>query len=392
MSAKEFERVRVISSCVRGELACAKAAEMLDLTPRHVKRLKARYRQGSAAALAHASRGRPSSRRLPEPVRERIVRLARSRYTGLNDHHLWEKLCDEEGFSLSRETLRRLLRAAGVGSPRKRRLRSASEGQIVLLDGSPRDWLEGRGPQLTALGFQDDASGKILVAEFLPAETPESYFSLLDFLLRRYGVPVAFHGGRQSIFVRNDDHWTVEEQLAGKRNPTQLGRALEQLGITYIPAQSPQTKGRVERIWSVLEDRLTSELRLAQACDPDSANRVLRRFVADYNRRFARTPRDSAKAWRPAPGNLDRICCFRHECIVGNNNVVQWDGRRLRIPPQSWRFSFAGAKVQLHQTLDGRILVYYGESRLELGDPREVTFSCSRKDAIFRVDAQGSDR
>ncbi len=373
MSAKELQRVTVIASCVKGELACTRAAELLALTPRHVKRLKARFRQGSAAALAHASRGRPSHRRLPERTRERILRLARTTYAGFNDHHLCEKLNEVEGFSLSRETLRRLLRGAGLGSPRKRRppahrqrrLRSAREGELVQLDGSPHDWLEGRGPHLTALGMQDDATGKILAARFFPAETTAGYFRLLQRLLRRFGVPIAFYGDRSAVFVRNDTHWTVEEELAGQRQPTQFGRALAQLGITFIAAHSPQAKGRVERLWGVLQDRLKSELRLAKAGDLDSANGVLRSFIADYNRRFARTPRDAAKAWRPAPDRLERICSFLHERIVSNDNVVQWEGRRFQIPPQARRFSFAGAKVQLYQTLDGRVSLYYGDTRLE---------------------------
>jgi hypothetical protein len=213
--------------------------------------------------------------------------------------------------------------------------------------------------------MQDDASGKILAAQFFPSETAAGYFRLLQSLLHRFGVPTAFYGDRSGIFVRNDDYWTVQEELAGQRQPTQFGRALAQLGITFIAAQSPQAKGRVERLWGVLQDRLTSELRLAQAGDIHSANAVLRGFIADYNRRFARTPRDAAKAWRPAPDDLQRICAFRHERIVSHDNVVQWDGCRLQIPPQNRRFSFAGAKIQLYQTPDGRVSLYYGDTRLE---------------------------
>ncbi len=155
-------------------------------------------------------------------------------------------------------------------------MRSARLGELVQLDGSPHDWLEGRGLRLTALGMQDDATGKILAAQFFPAETTFGYLCLLRQLLRRFGVPLAFYGDHSGIFVRNDDFWTVEEQLAGKRQPTQFGRALEQLGVTFIAANSPQAKGRVERLWGVLQDRLCSELRLAQAADIDSANAVLR--------------------------------------------------------------------------------------------------------------------
>src|SRR5258706_9101901 len=331
LSQKELQRVGVISACIKGD-------------------------------VAHANRGRPSHRRLPDAVRRRIVQLARGTYAGFNDHHLCEKLAEREGFSLSRETLRRLLRQTGLGAPRKRRapahrqrrVRSARLGELVQLDGSPHDWLEGRGPRLTALGMQDDATGKILAAQFFPSETTFGYLCLLRQLLRRFGVPLAFYGDHSGIFIRNDDHWTVEEQLAGKRQPTQFGRALEQLGVTFIAAHSPQAKGRVERLWGVLQDRLTSELRLARAMDLDSANAVLRRFLVDYNRRFAKMPREMETAWRPAPHSLDRVCCFVHERTVSNDNVVQWEGRRFQIPQQARRYSFAVPKVHIYQALAGR--------------------------------------
>ncbi len=373
MSQKELQRVAVISRCLKGELACARAAGLLSLSVRQIKRLKKRMREDGEAALAHANRGRPSHRRLPQAVRQRILRLARTTYAGFNDHHLCEKLVEHEGFSLRRETLRRLLRQHGLGSPRKRRAPahrqrrwpSAQLAELVQLDGSPHDWLEGRGPLLTALGMQDDATGKILAAQFFPSETTFGYLCFLHQLLCRYGVPLALYGDHSGIFVRNDDYWTVEEQLAGKRQPTQFGRALEQLGITFIAAHSPQAKGRVERLWGVLQDRLTSELRLAKAASLDSANAVLRQCIADYNRRFARQPRESQSAWRTAPENLERICCFVHERIVSNDNVVQWEGRRFQIPQQARRFSFAGAKVQIYQALDERVSLYYGQTRLQ---------------------------
>src|SRR5260221_4080713 len=230
LSQKELQRVTVIHACIKGDMACARAAGLLCLSVRQIKRLKKRMREDGEAALAHANRGRPSPHRLPDAVRQRIVQLSRGTYAGFNDHHLREKLVEREGFSLSRETLRRLLRENGLGSPRKRRapahrqrrLRSARLGELVQLDGSPHDWLEGRGPRLTALGIQGDATGKILVAQFFPSETAVAELCLLRQLLRRHGVALAFYGDHSGIFVRNDDRWTVEEQLAGERPPTQL--------------------------------------------------------------------------------------------------------------------------------------------------------------------------
>ena len=184
----------VISSYAKGEMACARAAELLSLSVRQVKRLKKRLREQGEAALAHANCGRPSLRRLPAEVRQVALHLARTTYAGFNDHHLCEKLCEVEGLTLSREVLRRLLRQAGIGSPRKRRapahrqrrLPSARQGELIQLDGSSHDWLEGRGPRLTALGLQDDATGKILAAQFFPSESAAGYLALLSILV----VPV----------------------------------------------------------------------------------------------------------------------------------------------------------------------------------------------------------
>ncbi len=373
LSQKELQRITVITDCLKGRLAVGRAAELLRLSPRHVKRLKQRLRAGGEAAMAHASRGRPSPRRLPETLRRQVLDLARTTYRGFNDHHMSDKLREVEGLALSRETLRRLLRAAGLGPPRKRRppahrqrrLRRPREGEMLQVDGSPHDWLEGRGPQITLLGFQDDATSKVVGAEFFPTETAHGYFRIFRGLLRRYGVPLSLYGDRNGIFVRNDDHWSVEEQLAGRQQPTQFGRALEQLGVTFIPARSPQAKGRIERLWGTFQDRLCSELRRVGAADLDAANQVLRRFLPDYNRRFGRAPQNAEKTWRAAPRDLNRICCFVHERIVSNDNVVQWEGRQFQIPPQPHRFSFAGARVQLYQSLEGRVAIYYRDTKLQ---------------------------
>src|SRR5712671_1390789 len=199
-----------------------------------------------------------------------------------------------------------------------------------------------------------------------PPKTRAAIFACSTAYCAALAPPLSFYGDRHGVFVRNDQHWSVQEQLAGRREPTQFGRALDQLGITYIAAQSPQAKGRIERLWGTFQDRLTSELRLAGAHDLDSANQVLRRFLPDHNRRFGRTPRDAQQAWRPAPENLDHICCFHHERSVSNDNVVQWDGRRFQIPPQPQRFSFAGAKVQLYESLEGKVSIYYADTKLHL--------------------------
>ena len=208
------------------------------------------------------------------PQKQLLLRLARGKYQGFNDSHLTEKLRAEENLSVSRETVRRILRAAKLASPQKRRPRQyrcrriprPRFGMMVLTDASRHDWLEGRGPQLTLVGFQDDATSQILAAQFqLEPENTLGYLRALHTMITSHGIPLSLYRDRHTIFQRNDAHWTLAEQLSGKQTPTHFGRALEELGIEQIPAYSPQAKGRIERAWRTCQDRLVSELRLAQA-------------------------------------------------------------------------------------------------------------------------------
>src|SRR5258708_7116354 len=207
LSQKELQRVSVISACIKGDMACARAAALLCLSGRQIKRWRKRMREDGEAALAHASRGRPSPRRLPARMRDRILHLARTRYVGFNDHHLCEKLGEIEGISLGRETLRRLLRQNGLGSPKKRRapthrqrrLCHAREGEMLLLDGSLHRWLEDRGPQLTLLRVLHDATRKVPVAEFFPTPDARAAIYPLSHLLRRYRYPPRWHGTNNRI-------------------------------------------------------------------------------------------------------------------------------------------------------------------------------------------------
>src|ERR1700691_6160174 len=297
MSQKELQRVKVIENAAGGRLSVREASRLLHLSERQVQRLKRRYRPDSTAWVHHGNRGRTTPWAVSAPQKELIVSLARGKYRGFNDSHLTEKLCAEEHLTGGREAVRRILRAAKVASPQKRRPRKYRPrrpprprfGIMALTDASRHDWLQGRGPELTLIGFQDDATGQILAAHFqLEGENIVGYLRALLALIAAHGVPLSLYRDRHSIFQRNDQHWTLAEQLAGKQAPTQLGRVLEELGIQQIPAYSPQAKGRIERAWRTCQDRLVSELRLAQAATLDEANVVLENFCAHYNRRFAR--------------------------------------------------------------------------------------------------------
>jgi transposase len=274
MSRREQQRARVLVQVIEGRVIVSEAARLLGLSPRHIKRLVARVRRDGPAALAHGNRGHSSPRRLPDTVRSRVLLLARSRYAGVNDHHLTDLLREHEGLLVSRPTVQRLLRHAGIGSPRTRRAprhrrrrdRMPQAGLLVQMDGSHHPWLEERGPRLVLLAAIDDATSELLAGVFRPVEDAHGYFLLLRQLIRRYGLPAAAYTDRHGIFHRDPRaRQGLAEQLEGDIASTQIGRALHELGIRWIPASSPQGKGRVERLFGTLQDRLVVELRLAHA-------------------------------------------------------------------------------------------------------------------------------
>ena len=309
------------------------------------------------------------------PQKELIVTLARGKYQGFNDSHLTEKLHSEENLSVSRETVRRILRAAKLASPQKRRPRKYRSrrparprfGRMALTDASRHDWLQGRGPTLTLIGLQDDATGQILAAHFqIEAENTLGYLRAVHAMITVHGVPLSLYHDRHSIFQRNDGHWTLAEQLAGKQSPTQLGRALDELGIQSIPAHSPQAKGRIERAWRTCQDRLVSELRLAQSVTLEQANAVLARFCADYNQRFARPAAQAASDFRhlPRPFDLARCLSLRYQRVVAADHTLALGAHSIALPPLPAHRGYAGETVELSHQLDGGLRIFRGDTLL----------------------------
>src|ERR1022692_1956406 len=343
MSQKEFQRVKVIENAADGRLSVCEASRLLQLSERQVQRLKRRYQPDSVGWVQHGNRGRSMPWAVSIPQKQLILSLARGNYQGFHDCHLAEKLRLQENLSVSRETVRRILRAAKLASPQQRRPRKYHSrrpprpcfGMMALTDASRHDWLEGRGPELTLLGFQDDATGQILAALFQrEAENTLGYLRALHLMITTHGVPLSLYRDRHSIFQRNDPHWTLAEQLAGKQSPTQLRRDLEELGLQQIPAYSPQAKGRIERAWRTCQDRLVSELRLACATTLSEANAVLARFCADYNQRFARPAAQSARDFRPLPRRFDLARCLslHYRRVVAADHTVTLGANSLALP------------------------------------------------------------
>jgi len=375
MSQKEFQRVKVIENAAGGRLSVREASRLLQLSERQVQRLKRRYRPDSLDWVQHGNRGRCMPWAVSIPQKQLILSLARGKYQGFNDSHLAEKLRGEENFAISRETVRRILRAAKLPSPQKRRPRQYRSrrpprprfGMMALTDASRHDWLQGRGPQLTLIGFQDDATGQILAAHFqLEAENTLGYLRALQAMIAAHGIPLSLYHDRHSIFQRNDAHWTLAEQLAGKQSPTQLGRALQELGIQQIAAYSPQAKGRIERVWRTGQDRLVSELRLAQAATLEQANVVLARFCADHKQRFARPAADAACDFRCLPRRFDLARCLslRYQRVVAADHTVTLGAHSIALPPLPGHRGYARETVQLSHQLDGTLRVYRGDQLL----------------------------
>ena len=363
MSRKEVPRAGLVKAALAGKITNQEGAQALPLSVRQFQRLKSRVREEGVTGLCHRGRGRPSRRRLPPAVREQATTLLATTYAGFNDCHATEQLQERHHLALSRPTVRRLRHALGHPAKhrrrppkaRTRRTPEARMGALVQLDGSPFDWLEGRGPAMTLLGAIDDATGTVLALHFRPTEDLHGYTTLLQQLSLQYGLPLTLYGDRLSVFVRNDSHWTLDEQLRGAQDPTHFGRMLQALGVGYIAAGSPQAKGRIERLWGTLQDRLVSELRLRGIATLEAANAFLPEFLADFNRRFAHAPADATALWRPLPRDFARVLSCRYARTVARDNTVRLGARWVQLPRGR---SYASCRVELRECLDGRLLVF----------------------------------
>jgi len=380
MSQKERQRYHLLKMVIGGKITLKETDSLMGVSYRHAKRLKKKLISEGARGLIHGNRGRPSPRALNSELVDKILDLSLTTYTHFNDTHFTEKLREEEGITVGRDTVRRLRRTNGIKPKRRRRAkkhfkrrdRSSQEGIMVLWDGSPHRWFGKDTPPCCLMAAIDDATGRLLEAFFLPYECSFGYLKLLDSIVNTYGIPASIYQDRHSTLHRNDDNWTLEEQLAGEQEPTQVGGALKSLGITPIFALTPQAKGRVERLFGVLQDRLIAEMGLRNITEMAVANMFLtEHFIADYNRRFAIDPEVSQQAWRKVSRNVDikRIISFRYQAVVGNDNTVRLGGMVIDIPEGPGQRGYAKARVEVRQLLDGSWRVYYKDTLIAHTDP-----------------------
>jgi len=392
LTMKDQQRIEVVQALMDARLTVAQAAQVLGRSERQVWRLLARARDEGLSGLVHAGRGREPVNKSDGHLWQRVLKLAREKYQGINDRHLQELLAREHGLMVCRESLRKRLRTAGIAPKRSRRQRKyrarrerrAASGMLLQIDASPHDWLQGRGPYLTLVGAIDDATNRAWV-RFSEAETTWAYLELMRRIALSAGLPLALYSDRHDIFHTRREP-SLAEQLQNARPLTQFGRAMEELGIHIGKAYSPQAKGRIERLWGVLQDRLVVELRLASVSTLAGANALLDRYLPTHNRRFAVAPREQTAVWRKSPDarTLDRILCLKESRVVGRDHVVSFARLQLQVPRSRKFFSLAGRRVDVLQLRDQSIELHHGRETVARFSREQVKALANRRSRAKR--------
>lgn len=373
MTERDVLRIDVVNRYLDKKVNAIEAAGELLISERQFRRYVSACRMKGAMGMLHGNRGRPSPRRIPDSVRERVKALILGEYSQYNTSHIKDALKEEHDIDCSYSWVWRLRCELEQPTPRKhhamthrvRRTPAAREGQLVQVDGSTHVWLKEQGLSFTLIAFLDDATGKILGALFREAEDAVGYIQVLHQVCSLYGVPQALYADRHTIF-QSPKKLTALQQARHEQPPTQLGAVLESLGIRRIAAQSPQAKGRVERLFGTLQDRLVKELDHHGVTNMDGANAYLSGFIRRYNARFQRTAVEPTPAYSAWPTGLSpqHVFAARYTRVVGNDNTVSFGGLKLPIPANNRRRTYARAKVDLFLHYTGMLTIEYQGERL----------------------------
>jgi transposase len=382
LNESQQRRASILSRVSSGAITVQQAAGLLHVSERQVRRLLVRFRLEGLPSVVHGNTGCSALNRISEEVRTRVSALAgkEGKYSDFNTCHMQEMLAEHEGITIGRSTLDRLLTQLGVrkrkrGRPRRvfhRRERVGQEGEMLLTDASPHDWLEGRDPRfkghrkrLCLIGAVDDATGNIKHLRFWPTECQAGYITMAREVVTAYGIPMSFYHDRHTILVSPNEA-TIEDELAGREPMSQFQAILHQLGAESIRALTPQAKGRIERMWQTLQDRLIKEMRLAGVTTLEEANAFLPRYIERYNARFAVAPRDPEPAWVKPETQLDPSYYFsaKQERMVRADHTLSWKGELLLIRRKRGEKSLAGERVQVHTTPEGERFLYFKKKQL----------------------------
>jgi len=314
MTRKEINRCGLLEQVKNQRVRQMDAAEMLGMSERHFRRLLKAYREEGAEGLSSKKRGKPSNRKIPEKIRKKVIEHIKKKYQGFGPSLATEKLREEDHIKISRETVRKWMTEEGLWKARKqknlkvyqRRNRRSKEGELIQIDGSPHDWFEGRREKCCLLGFIDDATSKIMHLKFVEVESTRGYLQSFKEYLEKHGKPERCYSDRHNIVRINQ-----KEQGYKKKGITQLGRALKELDIELICANSPQAKGRIERLFHTLQDRLVKELRLEKITTLEEGNKYLEKYIAKHNKKFAVEAESQENAHRKVlpKEEIEKILC-----------------------------------------------------------------------------------
>lgn len=377
LSQAEIQKLEILSEVRAGGRTQVSAAQALGVTDRWIRILLSRLESRGARALIHGNRGRRSPHRIADLRREQIVELYRTKYADFNLNHFGDMLQEREGLKPpSREMLRRILATAGLWRARRkapkhrqRRMRREYEGELLQVDASRHCWLGEDQKAICIVGAVDDATGEVVDAQFFPAETAEAYLSLLKGILRKRGVPRALYTDRHGTFVVNKGQDLELKRAMGRVNDTQVGRALKELGVEWIPAYSPQAKGRIEKLWKTFQDRLLKELELEGIRTIEAANVYLqKRFLPRYNRKFRVPALKEGRVYRPVPlrRTLESILCWKERRQLGGDHTFSCEGRFWQVLPCESIASLRGRTIEIRRTLRGTWEAWLGEVRLRI--------------------------
>ena len=387
LSKRERDRLVVFRQVKEGKLKQKAAAQQLGLSQRWVKKLIKRVREEGDRGLAHRLRGRPSNRAHQAKTQRRTLALVREHYSDYGPTLASEVLARDHGLAVNRETLRQWMSREALWKPRRAKLkrvhvwraRRRQRGELVQWDTSEHDWLEGRGPKLYLTAMIDDATSE-LVARFALSDSTAENLRLLGWYLERRGRPVEVYTDKASLFqVNRPLHYN--KHLDGKPEPTQIERALTELDMRRVTAHSPQAKGRVERCFGTLQDRLVKALRRVGANDLEQANRYLEEgFLEEWNRRFTCEPAEATDAHRPLRKDQNPASILSHvePRVVGNDYTVRWQGRRYQIPAREAKPRMRKASVRVEQRLDGELWLRWRECVIPLRECRESEVGAHR--------------
>lgn len=364
LKPKDVKRATLIEACIKGQCTIKQVATALGISERRVKQIKKEVKENGIKSIQHGNRGRKPQNTISDETKNKILELRHSyEYEISNFKHFQELLSERENINISYSALYKILRQAGIKSPKKhrktklhhRRKRKDSEGMMLQADGTPFDWFE-NGEKYSLHGFIDDATGKITGLYMCKNECLLGYLEVLRQTLENFGIPISLYPDKYSVFFppkKVDDHITIEEQLNGRqKGTTQFGRIVEELGIEMFPASSPQAKGRIERLWETLQSRLVTEFRINHITTIEQANEFLKGYINRYNSKFCVTANNSKSVFLKLPKryNLDELLCVKFERAIDNAGVFSLNNSKFQVldkslPPKTKVQIFLSQKI-----------------------------------------------